>query len=225
MKLMIATANEYEMAGILKYLNEQFQKISFFEFKLNQLSVFPVVFGPGILQTSFGISRYKKIEEIDLLIYGGIAGAFHTELDLGKVVNVTSERIIDQGLISAAKPFQDFFDLEIMNPNKFPFSEGLIQNEDENDPLNLTQIHGATSNTFVLDEDKIQSFHQKHPFDILSLEGAAVHYACKMLDLNFIQIRAISQNLRKPYHANLELALVALNDTFKNYLNHFSSRA
>jgi len=223
MKILIVAATSYEIAPLIKHLIDHAKKISFFEFELNGNNIFPLVTGVGSTLTAFGMSRFNQIDTIDLAINVGLAGAFDPNLALGDVVQVTKDRFADIGVEEQDGSFTDAYELELMNPDKFPFLDGWIVNEN-NDNFPLKSVTAITVNKVHGQRSSIDAIKEKYFAQIESMEGAAFHYACRVLDVDHIQIRSISNYVlpRDKDSWKIDLAINNLNRTIVDYLGKMS---
>lgn len=223
MNILIVAATSYEIAPLIKHLIDHAKKISFFEFELNGNHIFPLVTGVGSMLTSFGISRFNNIEKIDLAINLGLAGAFDQNLSLGDVVQVTKDRFADLGVEEKDGSFTDAYELELMNPDKFPFLDGWITNE-VNDNFSHKAVTGLTVNRVHGAQNSINLITEKYFAEVESMEGAAFHYTCRVLDVEHVQIRSISNHVtpRDKDSWKIDLAIHNLNSSIVDYLGNMS---
>ncbi len=224
MRLLICTATAFEMAPIIKHLESKANKISFFEYKLKNLHIYPLVTGVGSMQTAFALARFKDISTIDLALNVGVAGAFNREIELTEVVEVTKDRFSDLGVEEADGTFSSVFDLELDNPNKFPFQNGWINNQSKTFSNDLLKVSALTVNKVSGTQESIDKLQSKHKADLETMEGAAFLYACKILDVDAIQLRAVSNYVEVRNRANWKIdeALVNLNKVTIEFIEKLS---
>lgn len=200
-KILLVSATQFEIAGVIKYLEAQGKKQGFFNYNYNANTYSPLVTGVGSMKTALAVSRYCQNNHFDFAFNLGIAGAHKNKsLKLGEVVQVQSDQMADLGVELADGEFQDVFDLELEKKDQFPFKNGVINN----DPIpgsNLTPVNGITVNTSSGTEKTITIRQKKYDFDIETMEGCAFFYASKILDMKAYQIRAIS-NYIEPRNRN-----------------------
>lgn len=209
-KVFLFAATEFEILPTIKYLEENFQKKSFFEYASGELSVFPVITGIGSMLTSLAMSRTSNIKDADLLINAGVAGSYNLELNIGDVVEVIEDRFGDLGVEEADGSFTDVFEMDLMNGNQYPFENGLIKNDSQ---TNYQKVSGLTVNKVHGSQSGIDKIKQKYQPEIETMEGAAFLYTAKIMDIKCIQIRAISNYVepRNKDNWNLNLAIDSLN--------------
>ena len=88
--------------------------------------------------------------------------------------------------------FTDLVEMELMDGNRIPFSEGWIINKQTKYTTGLKQCTGLTVNKVSGTQSTIDAIRKKYPADVESMEGATLFYACRMWDIPFISIRGIS---------------------------------
>jgi len=209
-KVFLFAATEFEILPTIQHLEDNFQKKSFFEYSMGELSIFPVITGVGSMLTSLAISRISNLQEADLLINAGVAGSYSRELNIGDVVEVVEDRFGDLGVEEADGSFTDIFEMELMNGDQFPFEKGVIKNEAQ---TNYQKVSGITVNKVHGTESSIQKISKKYNAEIETMEGAAFLYTSKIMDIKCIQIRAISNYVepRNKDNWNIQLAIDSLN--------------
>ncbi len=220
MKILLVAATSFELAGIIKHFDTHFNKISFFEYAKDGLHIFPLVTGIGALKTAFAISRHSKIEDIDLAINVGVCGLFDTSKELGHTVEITSDRFADLGVEEADGTFTDVFEMQLEVDSHYPFNEGVILNNENKYRSNFPKVSGITVNKVTGTEETKNLRRNKYDAHVESMEGAGFLFACKMLDVDCIQLRSTSNHVEKrnKEHWKLEEALDSLTISLLNYL-------
>lgn len=224
MKILIVSATSFEISSILKKLDEEGTKKSFFEYEFDGHNIFPLVTGIGAMKTAFGIARMCINKEFDFAINLGIAGTNQGTFNLGEVVEVISDRFADLGIEEHNGKFTDLYELELENPNTSPFHEGVLYNKEGVSRL-FPLANAITVNTTHGSAESIYKINEKYDFEIESMEGAAFFYACKIIDMPGVQLRAISNYLEPRNKDNWAIgkALEKLHDAFFQYLSDSSS--
>jgi len=221
MNILIVSATTYEIAPFIQYLEEHAEKKSFFDFKLGEHTIYPLVTGVGALTTAFALARYKGIEEVDVAINAGIAGAYHPSLKPGEVVEVVTDRFADVGVEEADGSFTDAFDLGLITADNFPYNNGWIKNTKNKYKTSLPQVIGLTVNKVNGTQESIQRIKAKYDADVETMEGAGFLYACRMADVDCNQIRAISNHVepRNKDNWKIQLAIDNLNAELISYVD------
>ncbi len=149
--------------------------------------------GVGMLATSVSLTKTITEEKPDLVIQIGIAGTFDETISLGKVVCIKEESLGDIGVEEDGK-WKDIFDLKLEKSNYPPFEKRKLPNPWLNDYnlLKLEEVSSVTINEITTSPDRKQQLVKKYEAVTESMEGAALHYVCRLLNVPFIQLRAVS---------------------------------
>ncbi len=170
------------------------------------------VHGVGLLPTAFHLQRIAA-EKPDLIIQCGIAGSYNTGIHIGETVMVANE-MTDTGAETGENTLLSTFDLELMQKNIFPFEEGLLPCPfAENKNWGVKKVSGLTVSYASGTEETIEKRKNKYHADIETMEGAALHYICLMMNIPFLQIRTISNKVEKRNKLNWDIPLALKNNT------------
>jgi futalosine hydrolase len=92
--------------------------------------------------------------------------------------------------------------------------------------LKLPTKKGVTINTITTDKKIIARYRTKYKAQIESMEGAALHYIGRDLNIPFIQIRAVSNYVGERNKAKWKMqeAIYNLNETVIQYLEALSTQ-
>lgn len=212
MNLLIVSATEFEILPLLEHLKANYKNKENRRFFSNKIDIYILVTGVGPVHTTFALATFLAKGQIDLALNLGIAGAFNRQLNLGDVVQVSSDQFADVGVEEANSSFTDLFDMQLTDRNEAPYINGKLYapNADANflptaSAITVNKVHGTTNSI-----EKIQT---KYPVDIESMEGAAFFYSCLQHQLNCLQIRSISNYVepRNKDNWNIPLAIDNLN--------------
>ena len=178
--------------------------------------------GVGMLATAVSLTRLVMEEKPDLIIQAGIAGCFDTSLALGKVVVVNEESLADMGVEEDGK-WKDIFDLKLEKSSYHPFERRKLPNTwlPKFNLLNLPEVPAITINEISINKERIQQLIKKYSPVIESMEGAALHYVCREMNIPFVQIRAISNYIGERNKANWKMkeAIDHLNQVLLKYID------
>lgn len=221
MKILLVSATSFEIAPVLQKLDDSWEKPSFFEYRIGEVSVFPLVTGVGPVHTAFALARYQDMGDVDLAINAGVAGSLRPEIPLGEVLEVFEDRFADLGVEENDGSFSDVFDLQLHNANAFPYTNGWISNADARYDAALQRVRGITVSKVHGHESSISQIKAKYAADVESMEGAAFLYACRALDVDALQIRSISNYVEPRNRANwkIDLAIDNLNDVLLSMID------
>jgi futalosine hydrolase len=213
MKILIVSATIFEMAPLMTYLDEKCEKVSFFEYKNDKHTIYPLVSGVGMVNMTLAMCRFSNIDQIDVAINMGIAGAYDTSMTIGDVIEVVSDRYGDMGVENADGTFTDVHELDLIPKDYYPFVGGELQNEKRKLTIELRQKKGITVNKVTGTEAVKNSMIQKYNPDVETMEGAAFVQTCRIMDMKFHQIKSISNYVeaRNKDNWNIPLALDNLN--------------
>lgn len=178
--------------------------------------------GIGLLASSVSLMKMFVQETPSLIIQVGIAGCFDKKVPLGKVFAVKDDFAGDIGVMEN-KVWKDLFDLKLDKPNDTPYEKKSLPNPwlSQYNLLKLPTKKGVTINTISTDKNKIDLYSGRYKATLESMEGAALHYMGRDLNIPFIQIRAVSNYVGERNKAkwNMQEAIYNLNETLLQYLD------
>ncbi len=178
--------------------------------------------GIGLLASSVSLMKMFVQETPSLIIQVGIAGCFDKKVPLGKVFAVKDDFAGDIGVMEN-KVWKDLFDLKLDKPNDAPYEKKSLPNPwlSQYNLLKLPTKKGVTINTISTDKNKIDLYSGRYKATLESMEGAALHYIGRDLNIPFIQIRAVSNYVGERNKAkwNMQEAIYNLNETLLQYLD------
>jgi futalosine hydrolase len=178
--------------------------------------------GIGLLASSVSLMKMFVQETPSLIIQVGIAGCFDKKVPLGKVFAVKDDFAGDIGVVEN-KVWKDLFDLKLDKPNDAPYEKKSLPNPwlSQYNLLKLSTKKGVTVNTISTDKNKIDLYSGRYKATLESMEGAALHYMGRDLNIPFIQIRAVSNYVGERNKAkwNMQEAIYNLNETLLQYLD------
>jgi futalosine hydrolase len=214
LKILIVSATPFEVEPLRQYLQENFWPHSNSHFQKEDLEVHLLVAGVGMTLTAFNLASLFAKQNFDLAINAGIAGAFKgRSLEIGDVVNVTSERFADLGVEEADGSFTDVHELGLVDSNAAPFVDGQLRNPSADGFDFLKKCNGLTVNKVHGFQASIEAVQRKYYADVESMEGAAFFLACLLASVPFLQIRSISNYVetRNREAWDLPAAILSLN--------------
>ena len=184
--------------------------------------------GIGLLASSVSLMKMFVQETPSLIIQVGIAGCFDKKVPLGKVFAVKDDFAGDIGVMEN-KVWKDLFDLKLDKPNDAPYEKKSLPNPwlSQYNLLKLPTKKGVTVNTISTDKNKIDLYSGRYKATLESMEGAALHYMGRDLNIPFIQIRAVSNYVGERNKAkwNMQEAIYNLNETLLQYLDALNKTA
>lgn len=161
-------------------------------FGQNGYSFDVLITGLGIAHTSFELGRRLIGNLYEMAVNVGVAGSFSRSLKLGEVVEVVTEQYGDLGVEEVDGSFTDIFSLKLMAENEKPFIKGKLINKT---PVGLSGIktaRGLTVQKVHGEVKSIEAIKKLYAVDVETMEGAAFFQACLIMQVPFVQWRAIS---------------------------------
>lgn len=211
MKILIVTASWMEVkliADELKQSQKTNNKYCKYHYAGNDIDI--LVTGIGAISATFHLTSVLLENFYNLVLNIGIAGSLNRNLKIGEVVNVISEKFVDLG-IEKEDGFYTLFDSGFLQPNEFPFEEGLLKSSFTNGWVDLKKVNGATSSKYHTHIKKRSNFQEKLSADVENMEGAAVFYVCHNLKIPCLQIRAISNYITPKGLSEWDIPLALIN--------------
>ncbi|SOD20266.1 futalosine hydrolase [Pedobacter xixiisoli] len=207
MKILVVAATEAEIAATLAHFN--LTPNNFIETEKFDV----LITGVGMVATAFALGQ-KLSSKYNLVLNVGIAGSFDSTIELGELVNITQDTLAELG----AEDHENFISLPKMGfgENTFSSFAGITDN------LGIKIVKGITVNKVHGNAQSIENVTQLYQPQTESMEGAAVLYAAKELNITVLQIRAISNYVEPRNRENWQigLAMSSLNDWLTNFLHN-----
>jgi len=208
-RILIVSATELEIKPIFQLNTNRISQNHFELVYSESLIVDILITGVGIAAMTYSLTRFLGKNEITFVVLVGISGSYGTNLKLGEVVNVTSERFADLGVIGS-NSFADLFEMNLEKGNVFPFENGKLRNYTLINNKTISVLKNVAANTVNTIRQEILPYIQKDS-EIESMEGAAFFYVCLQEKVPFIQIRAISNYVGEQNKSNWDIDLAISN--------------
>ena len=179
MQILLVAATEMEIAPFIK----------------NNPSVDILITGVGIPATTYQLTKRIHQFDHDMIIQAGIAGAINSEIALGKVFAINTDRFADIGIMET-NHFFSLFETNLAKANTFPFANGGLTNR--NDYLRHCGLEICDAITVnLISDDTRHAATQANKFnaELETMEGAAFHFVCLQEEVPFLQMRAVSNYL------------------------------
>ncbi|MEP7318599.1 MAG: futalosine hydrolase [Panacibacter sp.] len=178
--------------------------------------------GVGLLSNAVSLTKLAFEDKPDIIIQVGIAGTFNNTLPLGKTVAVKEEILGDTGVEEDGK-WKDIFDLKLEKSNYPPFEKKRLPNQwlEKFNLLKLEEVTAITVNEITTSKERITQLTKKYNPVTESMEGAALHYVCREMNIPFLQIRAVSNYIgeRDKTQWQIKEAITSLNQTILKYVD------
>lgn len=216
MKVVITAATAKEWMPAFAGMNKSFSE------KSSRLKVQFCQTGVGILASSVALTKLVIEDKPNLIIQMGIAGSFHKNIPLGKVVVVDEEILGDTG-VEEDGVWKDIFDLKLEKSSNHPYEKRALPNPwlQKFNLLKLPELKAITVNEINTNQKRINQLKKKYAPDLESMEGAALHYIGREMGIPFIQIRAISNVVgeRDKSKWQMKASIDHLNKTVLQYID------
>ncbi|WP_153799617.1 futalosine hydrolase [Foetidibacter luteolus] len=178
--------------------------------------------GVGMLASSVAITRLVIEEKPDLVVQAGIAGCFNSKYPLGKVFAVSDETIGDMGVEEEGR-WKDIFEMKLEKSSYPPYERRKLPNSHlgKYNLLKLPAVPAITVNQVTTGKERISQLTRKYNPTLESMEGAALHYVCRELNVPFLQLRAVSNYVGERNKENWEIkkAIDNLNEVLLKYID------
>jgi len=197
MKILIVAATKAELTFFYQHFN--LPDGYFVESKNFDL----LITGVGMVATAFALGKHLS-SKYSLVVNLGIAGSFDRDLALGTVLNITEDTFAELGAENGD---------EFLSISDLGFGENYYTSKTQKS-IALPIAKGITVNCVTGSEKSIKNLIKRLNPATESMEGAAVFYACKQLNIDCLQIRSISNYVepRNKDNWKIGLAIKNLND-------------
>jgi futalosine hydrolase len=214
MQILLCAATEFEIQPMKEWLK-----------KHKNYSVNTLITGIGLVSATYHLTKAVSKNKPEMLIMGGIAGAFDPSIKMGEVRAIRQEMLGDMGVEELGK-FNSLFAMKLMDLDHFPFSQGrLTANQEILDKSRLLTADGISVNEISTSVKRREYYSNELGAAIESMEGAALHFIGLMEDIPFLQLRAISNTVgeRDKNNWNMKEAIMNLNRELINQVKIFSN--
>lgn len=213
--VLLVVATEKEIEKIISHFvfisaNGNLKKYSYKKISIDVLTT-----SIGMVATAYELGK-TNVTGYDLVLNIGICGAINKHLQLGEIVNITSDYIYELGA-EDGDDFLKFEELNLPGKNKFGNNSSVtIRTISE-----LKKVSGITVNTVHGNEASIQKIGTRIQADVESMEGAAFMFAMEKSIIPYFQLRAISNYVEKRDKSkwNISLALDNLSKTVNSLID------
>ncbi|MDE5420692.1 hypothetical protein L3073_00575 [Ancylomarina sp. DW003] len=155
-----------------------------------------LISGYGGAIASHWINKAIQRKNYDIVIHLGRSFALSEKSEPGSLVNVIDDYFGDLGF-TYDSGFQSLFDFDLIQKNEYPFNKGILENTSDYSEI-LTafrKVSGMTCNTIPSNLFQIGEIYIKNYPEVISLEGAAILYACLESKIDLIQLSYVAGNL------------------------------
>jgi futalosine hydrolase len=206
MSVLIVAATSLEVNYFIEHFDiEVTSQIGLFNSNKEAISL--LITGLGMVNTSFQLGKHLS-SNYNLAINVGICGAFDKQIQLGEVLQVTEDCLIEMGA-EDGESFIRYSELNLGGKNIFTNLSQLNLIS----LVNLKKLKGVTVNKISGNEAAIVSLLSIYNASIESMEGAAFFSALENTEIKYLQLRAVSNYIEKRDKSKwkIELAIRNLN--------------
>lgn len=214
MNILIVSATYLEIEPLLLLFNfkkEVNQKLKQYTYENHNIDV--LIPGVGMTCTAYWLGKTLTSKLYDSAINVGLAGSFTDSINIGDVVNITSDQISELGA-EDGESFLSLIDMDLIMDEDFTLNNGEMENTiciDNPTIHSLQKAKAITVNTTHGDSESIKKAIKLFSPDVESMEGAAFVYACLLEGISFAQIRSISNKVEKRNKDNWNIPLAVKN--------------
>lgn len=215
MQILVIAAKEAEIKPTVEFIAAHYPTAAHIHFAYTDI---------GLTAATFSITRLALTQPTDLIIQAGIAGSFENGYQPGEVVLIDTEQQADLGVFENEQ-WKNIFDLQLTDENQTPYKKGVLPNPYINhfNFLGIRKVAGISVNTISTDTATISRIQQSYPVPVTeSMEGAALHFVGRQLQIPFVQLRSLSNQVgeRDKSRWHFTQAILSLNAKLIELLTH-----
>lgn len=216
-KILLCSATLQEIAPFLKWAKQHFdvQKTekNYWIFKTKKQEWHILITGVGMVNTAYSLGKWHA-SFFDWALNVGIAGAFDRSLNIGECVVVLKEVFSELG----AEDGTGFLPLsalglgkEVVTPKKLHIPQFFSS---------LKKVNGITVNKVLGHTKSVMLVRRLFNPQIETMEGAAFYLACQQNKWRCLELRAISNYVKRRNKSewNISLAITNLNQCLIQYI-------
>lgn len=176
--------------------------------------------GPGVPMVLLHLGRAVDQFRPDLLIHAGIAGVRKGAATIGEAVEIISDRYADIGAEDRDGSFLDMHYLGLWRNGDAPWSDGVFRQPSNWGMDGWRHLDAVTVHTIPGTAAHIDHLAGRYPFEVESMEGAAVFHLALHHDLPFLAVRGISNYLEPRNRESWDIpsALCAMAQATREFL-------
>ena len=214
-KFRIKKMNCLVVAATIKEIEPFLEQYRNNKIILKNVDIDVLISGIGMTATTYHLTKHFSIKRPDLVIQAGVAGCFDKSILLGSVVGIKQDTIADESVVELRK-LKTLFSLDLVPANRFPYKKGWLVNSNT-DILKKTKlklVKGISVNQITTLKQMIAFYKEEFSPVTESMEGAALHYVCRMEKISFLQLRSVSNYIgeRNKKNWNMKESIINLNN-------------
>lgn len=215
MQLLLCASTELEIKPTIEFIqNETIQTVDV------------LITGVGMMAAAYSLTKRVLTNRPDFILQAGVAGCLDKNLPLNKIVLIENENIGDLG-VKENENFKTLFDLNLLQPHSFPWQNGKLTNSIESlKSSGLKVVDGVTVNEISTDAARIHYYRKHLKASVESMEGAALHFVALQENIQFLQMRSLSNfaGERDKSKWVMDIAIANLNLELQRILTKFLSK-
>ena len=188
MRILLVSATDAEIAPFLGALRDA-----------SPHDIEVLTTGVGMVATAVWCARALSRTHYDVALNLGVCGSFDPALTPGAVVHVVADYMPELGA-EDGEAFLTIQQLGLLGDDEFPYRGKQIVNgtPPQSSALQrLPVVTGITVNTVHGDARSIAAVTSRFAPQVESMEGAAFMYACRVSDVPYAQVRAVSNMVER----------------------------
>lgn len=216
-KILLCSATVQEIKPFLKWAKQHFevkkQEKNYWLFKTKKQEWHILITGVGMTNTAYFLGK-KYASCFDWALNVGIAGAFDSSLNIGECVVVVKEIFSELGAEDGTR-FLPLSALGLGNEVVFPQKLHI-----PNFFSSLKKVNGITVNKVLGHTKSIEWVRRMFHPQTETMEGAAFYLACQQNKWRCLELRAISNYVKRRNKSewNVSLAITNLNHLLIQYI-------
>jgi futalosine hydrolase len=217
--ILIVSATPFEIQPLLEKYSIIVTSDGIYECMITEKKKLSVLItGVGMVNTAYHLGRVSETM-FDFVINAGICGTFQNHHQLGDVVRIVQDELIEMGAENG-NDFIYYKDLGLGGTNVY--KENWFSKLKSIDAL--AKVKGVTVNTVHGNSATIEQTQLIFKPDVESMEGAAFFAGCRRFN-NFIQVRSVSNRVEKRDKSkwNIPFAIDSLNEVLLNTIDEIFS--
>ncbi|MDF1672137.1 MAG: futalosine hydrolase [Vicingaceae bacterium] len=214
MNILLVSATYIEIEPLLlmfSFEKEVNQKLKRYTYKNHNIDV--LIPGVGMTCTAYWLGKTLASKLYDTALNVGLAGSFTDIINVGDVVNITSDQISELGA-EDGESFLSLIDMDLIMDEDFILNNGEMENTIciENPTIDsLKKVKAISVNTTHGDDESIKKVKDLFNPQVESMEGASFFYACLLEGITCAQIRSVSNKVEKRKKDNWDIPLAVKN--------------
>ncbi|MGN6248648.1 MAG: futalosine hydrolase [Ginsengibacter sp.] len=181
-----------------------------------------LITGVGMPATIYHLTKKLLTQKYDLVVQAGIAGTFANHFNLSDVV-IAKEDTFGDLAIEENAGIKTLIECGFTGKDEFPFSDGWLKNPNQSlNQYSLPLARAVSVNKVSENSPWNEKVMKKFSAQIESMEGAAFHFVCLQQQVNFLQLRSISNFVGERDKSKWKMK-EAINNLNKELLNIVSN--